>query len=87
MGKPVCSRIGQIYYFHIGHNVPCKHPPPPPKKKKKIAESVSSISLGTTVILKRNWQHRYAKFIYLLIIIVIITIIIFLFWGGGGAAG
>ena len=39
-------------------------PPPPPPKKKKIAESLSSISLGTTVILKRNWQHRYAKFIY-----------------------
>ena len=57
--------------------------PPPLKKKKKNAESVSSISLGTTVILKRNWQHRYAKFIYLLIIIVIITIIIFLFLGGG----
>ena len=64
MGKPVCSRIGQIYYFHIGHNVPSKHHHhPPPQKKKKIAESLSWISLGTTVILKRNWQHRYAKFI------------------------
>ena len=47
--------------FSLRHNVPCNHPPPP---KKKIAESLSSISLGTTVILKRNWQHRYAKFIY-----------------------
>ena len=50
--------------FSLRHNVPCNHPPSPPPKKKKIAESLSSISLGTTVILKRNWQHRYAKFIY-----------------------
>ena len=51
--------------FSLRHNVPCNHPPPPPPpKKKKIAESLSSISLGTTVILKRNWQNRYAKFIY-----------------------
>ena len=82
MGKPVCSRIGQIYYFHIGHNVPCKHFPPPPKKKKN----------GRIIVFDFSWddcntQEKLATSlckIYLLIIIVIITIITFLFLGGGG---
>ena len=73
MGKSVGSRIGQIHYFHIGHNEPCLHPPPspppPPQKKKPFY----SISLWTTVIPRRNRKQHYAIFYFLV--------------GGGGEKG
>ena len=44
-----------IHHFHIDHNAPCLPPPPKKKKKeKKKAESLPLISLGATVIPRRN---------------------------------
>ena len=46
----------------------CFGPPPPPPTQKKIVEPLSWISLGTTVIPKRNWKQWLCKIF---------------FWGGG----
>ena len=46
----------KIHHFHISpHSPPCLAPPTPtPPPQKKIAEAMLSISLGTTVIRRRN---------------------------------
>ena len=49
----------------------CFRLPPPPPPQKKIVEPLSWISLGTTVIPKRNWKQCLCK--------------MFFFFGGGGA--
>ena len=52
--------------MHISHNTPCLCPPPLPPH---FAQSLSSVSLGTTVILRRNERQRLSNFVFL--------------WGGG----
>ena len=46
------------HHFHIGHNAPCLPPTPLPKN---FAQPSSSISLGMTVIPRRNWKQWLCK--------------------------
>ena len=48
------------HHFHIGHNAPCL-PPPPTPLPKNFAQPSSSISLGMTVIPRRNWKQWLCK--------------------------
>ena len=50
------SRVYSIHHFHIGHNAPCL----PPKFCIAII-ILSSISLWTTVIPRRNWKQMVVQ--------------------------
>jgi len=39
-------------------------PPPPPPQKKYFAQPLSLISLGTTVIPRRNWKQWFWKILW-----------------------
>ena len=52
-----------IHHFHVDHNAPCLPPPPPPPN---FAQPLSSISLGTTVLIpRRNLKQWLCKCFFL----------------------